>query len=300
LDTFLFYNGKELQEETGFIDFGACQLDKELGRWFNIDPLAEKYYQWSTYNYVMNNPSKYIDPNGMYVSTDVIENNDGTYTVVGGDAYDGDNGIYVVEKKSDDNYERTGDVIGYSATPHSFYFSDRESSPGSGDGTWHGTIDPNDQSGKNFLNKDILARDPSLPYYMANATGGKKWDFKRTNGTGEAYSEVDDYYRGMPILGEKDGKPIFASARDVGNVAAGLVSGRSGQGWATARIGFDGLESLQQKEFTSESTCTQYAEKLGHRIGKQIYLKTKASRLPGNGHLRAIKISKEIIKLGDL
>ncbi len=75
------YNGKELQEETGFIDFGARQLDKELGRWFNIDPLAEKYYQWSTYNYVMNNPIILIDPNGKEVQVSSTTNKDNTKTV---------------------------------------------------------------------------------------------------------------------------------------------------------------------------------------------------------------------------
>lgn len=35
------------------------------GRFTSVDPLAEKYYSWSPYVYVMNNPLKYIDPTGM-------------------------------------------------------------------------------------------------------------------------------------------------------------------------------------------------------------------------------------------
>jgi hypothetical protein len=41
-------------------------FDDFLGRWFVIDPLAEKYYSISSYVFCGNNPLKYIDPNGMY------------------------------------------------------------------------------------------------------------------------------------------------------------------------------------------------------------------------------------------
>jgi hypothetical protein len=38
--------------------------DAALGRWHVVDPIAEKYVAWSPYQYVMNNPVKFLDPNG--------------------------------------------------------------------------------------------------------------------------------------------------------------------------------------------------------------------------------------------
>lgn len=65
------YNGKELDRMHGLdlYYYGARLFDSPLGRWHVMDPLCEKYYNWSPYAYCLNNPVKFVDPDGRIVET---------------------------------------------------------------------------------------------------------------------------------------------------------------------------------------------------------------------------------------
>jgi hypothetical protein len=79
---------------------------------------------------------------------------------------------------------------------------------------------------------------------------------------------VRDPRRGMPYGG--DG--IYASARDIGNIAAGYVAGVNGIPWVLARSAFDGLQTRQDGKslfgpWSKEGKTSQNAQKYGWRHG---------------------------------
>jgi len=253
-DETIKYTGKEYDEETGYYYFGARSYMPLIGRWPVVDPMSEKYPGISNYAYCVNNPMLFVDPNGD--STFVATNKNGTYTVTGGNlsGKEDDTGVYI--KNSDGTFK----LVGNSLTSLSFFGENNKPVVGA-------VIDPNSSEGQKFINNEIVQNDPSLVGYMSNATNGGTLDFKTRGIEDKPLTMTSEQYmyRGSTTAGG-----TFASARDFGNMAAGIVAGRNGLSWNMARFGFDLYQSYKSGYFTVEAKVTQKAQRIGYIYGSAL------------------------------
>jgi RHS repeat-associated protein len=58
------FNGKELDQETGYYYYGARYYDPSIAIWLGTDPLKHKYPDIGAYVYCAGNPVNRIDPDG--------------------------------------------------------------------------------------------------------------------------------------------------------------------------------------------------------------------------------------------
>ncbi len=66
------FTGKERDTESGLDNFGARYYGSSMGRFMSPDPSGLAYaditnpQSFNLYSYVLNNPLRYVDPNGLY------------------------------------------------------------------------------------------------------------------------------------------------------------------------------------------------------------------------------------------
>jgi hypothetical protein len=221
------------------------EFDTRLLRPWSPDPVFQPWQ--SPYSYMDGNPIWFNDPLGD--STFVTAGDKGTYSVVGGNLAGDDKGIYIQGTDG----KLTGERLGESLTTHSFVDADENFVTGA-------IIDHSSTGGQDFIDDEIIGGDPSLVGYMWNARNGKDYDFK-DRGIDNRGSQTRQQYRYRGSV-TKDGK--YGSARDFGNVGAGIVAGRKGLTWDAARYGFDTYQGAP------EPTTTQKAQRYGFGIGIQL------------------------------
>ena len=148
------YNGKELNTDfdLNWLDYGARYYDPAIARWNAVDPLADSYYSFSPYNYVLNNPIGLIDPNGMFAAPPneyVKDKQTGDLVKISNKGGNETDYVYEGEVHRDAN----GDVNGWIFHPddvteldveisyHSGPFKFQEDTPTPGERLYHGKLD---------------------------------------------------------------------------------------------------------------------------------------------------------------
>lgn len=214
-----------------------------------------------------------VDPEGK--STWVVRESDHTYKVVGGDITDNDLSIYEMRKNDINVYTREDIIgkVGITTSITSFYNSDLKDSNGkpASDFVRDAIIDLNDVSGIQFI-EFMKGYDPDLCSYAWNARNGELYDFKVTNGTIDIRDDNKmTIYRGMPLDINSKGELIISSARDVGNMVAGYMAGKSGLSWPLTRFAFDSYQSWTSHKPDHEGESTTNAQRFGWESGHHKY-----------------------------
>jgi RHS repeat-associated protein len=242
------YNGKlersgnpalagELQEDFGldWYDYGARFYDAAIARWTTADPLAEKAYNWTPYRYAFDNPVNITDPNGMFESTHTDK--DGNVVAV---YDDGDLGVYkhkgnekqalaeVEKNHSENNTSAGGEKMGETIQIYSFADFGKVEKGTKGNIVAAGArIDFNSTWSGDKI-ESSLSEISSFSDYARNALGKYNIKFAKDN-------------PGNEYFGSRLADGTIVSARDAGNMLAGIVSAKYGLPKNFAYNGFGAL-----------------------------------------------------------
>lgn len=197
------------------------ELDTRLVTWWSIDPLTAKYPSHSPYNYTEGNPIVYTDRTGKGKESTHTDKDGNVLAVYN----DGDKGIYkhddaknkgdIDKKYSKSNTSAGGVKMGSSLQTYSFAdFDELEK----GNIVPSGRIDFKSEWAKESVNNVLWSnKGKSLFYYALNARNDKKFDIKVN-----AEKSFGSKYYGSKLY-KVNNEFIYASARDAGNFAAGMI-----------------------------------------------------------------------------
>ena len=244
------YNGKELQDELGLnmYDYGFRNYMPDIGRWTQIDPLAEKFISESPYAYVNNDPLGYSDFDGKDYTIDITRDKDGNITGVSisGTVYIQGNGAS--QKRADelnkfakDNL-KTKSVDGVSVSIGVNYKYDNEKK------------EKDLKQGENLLTFDSATEDNSNISHinaMEISQEGKKTKFLAGK-TGTIYGSGQDnntvFHESMHLLGLVD---RYEDNRDKKWIPAELRGTIPDKGYEKNAMGNSSYTNLNQQQYRS-------------------------------------------------
>jgi RHS repeat-associated protein len=227
------YQGQYAEKDqlTGWNEFDLRMYDSRIGRWLSVDPDGQFY---SPYIGMGNEPIKNTDPDGGW-STHTDDN--GNVVAV---YNDGDLGVYrhragttladIQKVYNAANTSAGGFKMGNTLMWNSFSLRDDPNRP-----TPAGRIDFGSIEGRLFLNdfervinEHIGTNGQKRRWYAVHAGNGDAFDFKSWDiPEGATEAQINErMYRGSIISPEGIdlNDRVYASARDIGNFAAGAVA----------------------------------------------------------------------------
>jgi len=242
------YQGQNSEKdgETGWNAFELRMYDSRIGRWLSVDPKGQFH---SPYIGMGNNPVNGVDKDGGSVESTHIDADGYVIQVLN----DGDDGIYQHMDLSDwdgiSNLGKTGDhviKIGTSIQLYSFADFDandpRKLKPGQQLIVQPGTyIEVGSWWLRNTMRSDLQSMTGFWTDYAPQAGGHQKYDIKWN--TPAPKSEGREYY-GSQIMPD-----VYASARDGGNILAGMAFTKYDVAYENAMSGFGALQQANNSKF---------------------------------------------------
>lgn len=248
------YNGKELDAETGLYYYGARYYDPVISNWLSVDPLAEKYPGWSPYNYTLNNPMIYIDPDGRDVISYNQEGAEIKRTI--------QDGAHIYYLKHDNgNFEIDGEPY-YRGNSYASFFGDR-TNPGLFESIDESKMQ-DDKAVINLVNSNTPDNETFFNFISESGNNGD-YDYKNTvlsEDGGKDNSKTTYMYNG-----------ILYNRNEAGNLLWGGTTAKLGMTNELTWLGSQGFTLLTER----------YSDEVGEQ--NSIYLGRIALGTAGQSYL---------------